>query len=420
MGKKDLKTFRLFSKKNQIFYCYGTSSNKPLSYRNYFELGSCCDMTKKKALNRARGEHIERKTIFRIPNKTIAFRKQSFHELQKKKLPAIHPAIFSPFSSQQLIHSPYKNFNISGKNKISWIKGWELISKREVILPLSLFSMKSKDRIYPMDTTGSASHTDSEQALLNSIYEVVERDAIATSFFQEFSCEQIDITQIDGKETQKIITILRSHDIQCIVLDITSDIKIPTFLCVLHMMFDNKMIFALGASTRFEEVKAINKSLLEAYHTLGVLIETLEASKKNDRLGPLYSEFTPITKRLWWWIEHQNIAKDFIAELSGIKSRPLKMITKKDILDDTIEHLRKKNITQIFTSELNKNIKKDSHYVYKTLIPQLALLPLNSNYEYLYQRRLVGALTPDKKNVKKVLIKHQLPEHFLLSHHPFP
>jgi len=121
-----------------------------------------------------------------------------------------------------------------------WIQGVDLICGEHVWVPYEsvhtdfTVPCHSGSGYFPANTNGLASGNCDAEAIAHALYELVERDAIAL-WYQRAprDCPVVDLDSVDDADAVKLIDRLREVDINIRIWNVTSDIGIPCFHCLI-------------------------------------------------------------------------------------------------------------------------------------------------------------------------------------------
>jgi len=160
-----------------------------------------------------------------------------------------------------------------------WVSGWDLIHQEEVALPLASVLMgRSAHDIDPFfqSSNGLAAGLEFLEALSQSLFEVVERDAITCHhlymqaqniFFPRY---RVKLETITVPTVQGLLTRIENAEIMPILFDCTVDTEIPTYECYLIDLKDPEMIIGRGMGTSFNIEIAMIRSITEAIQARAV------------------------------------------------------------------------------------------------------------------------------------------------------
>lgn len=124
-----------------------------------------------------------------------------------------------------------------------WTTGWDLVSQRDVALPVSMIHMGNRaDRIYDLfafqlTSNGLASGNNLLEAVNAGLFEAIERDAITCwKVWRESSGEQppvVDLETVEHPLVCDLLDRLKAADIATILLDCTIDTDVPVYQAIL-------------------------------------------------------------------------------------------------------------------------------------------------------------------------------------------
>ncbi|MYE35779.1 MAG: TOMM precursor leader peptide-binding protein, partial [Gemmatimonadales bacterium] len=159
---------------------------------------------------------------------------------------AIHPNEVQLFSESQLddagsINAKGHPYNIVPPRldpdaEIDWTPVWSLTQQRHRYLPTSiLYSMPAEERgpaDLIADSNGCAAGNTLEEAILQGFYELAERDAFAIWWYNRLRVPAVDLASFDDEYVAAAPDYYGRHGRDLWMLDVTSDIGIPTFVAL--------------------------------------------------------------------------------------------------------------------------------------------------------------------------------------------
>ena len=286
--------------------------------------------TKTHAIASALMESIERYSS--LPNNSSKRIIQgTYSELSKSYNKVLHPdEVVEP------VQSSYNEGSI-----IDFVKGFELLSNQEILVPAQLVFSRYSARFPSMlafpysHTNGLASGNVLEEAICHALCEVIERDAVSiadlcassipytilqeltklltkmnygiskntstteTNFFDDSSLfQEVDISEVNMFESAKILfDKFAKNGISLLIKDITQeDIGIPTFVASsVEWITDDYGFFALGYGTHVDSRIALIRAITELSQTRAINIQ----GSRDDLTKIHYKENDQIHKRKW-------------------------------------------------------------------------------------------------------------------------
>src|SRR6266516_3397393 len=122
--------------------------------------------------------------------------------------------------------------------EIEWSPVWSLRAARFKYLPTSLlyFFYRGPPAAYQVhaDSNGCAAGNTLEEAIVQGFLELVERDAYAICGYNRLQRAEVDLSNVDDSYIRDLKTQLAETGRRLWVLDVTSDLRIPSFIAISH------------------------------------------------------------------------------------------------------------------------------------------------------------------------------------------
>ncbi|WP_237106092.1 YcaO-like family protein [Nonomuraea sp. MG754425] len=118
----------------------------------------------------------------------------------------------------------------------------------------------------PAISTGLACATSRAEAVLSGLHEAIERDAFMISWLRELPLDRVDLLS-DPSVADVYTARLRRPGLDYHVLDMTRDLGVPAFLCLLLDHRQDPPIACAGGAAHHDPARAVLKALLEAAQT---------------------------------------------------------------------------------------------------------------------------------------------------------
>lgn len=219
------------------------------------------------------GEAIERYcAVYQGYEKSV---KGTYISLKPK---AIHPNACMNFSSAQ--YAQREKFNkdhskifftvpypFDETTNVAWSPVWSLTHNEFKYLPMSYcyfgFSEGSEDRFFYPDSNGNAAGSSLEEAILQGLFELVERDSVGIWWFNRLQRPMVNLSSFREPYFEQLLAFYNSCDRELWVLDITTDLGIPSFAAVSQSKNLSKRDIIFGFGTHFDPTVAISRALTE-------------------------------------------------------------------------------------------------------------------------------------------------------------
>jgi oxazoline/thiazoline synthase len=175
--------------------------------------------------------------------------------------------------------------------KIEWSPVWSLRDQRFRYLPTSLlyFFYGGAEELYHADSNGCAAGNTLQEAIVQGFLELVERDAYAIWWYNRLQREELDLSQFDDSYVHDLRTQLTDAGRRLSVIDITSDLGVPTYVAMLHWMQNGHENIEFGSGAHFDSRIALLRALTELNQFLAIGLMGGRTGEKPslDRVTPL-------------------------------------------------------------------------------------------------------------------------------------
>ncbi|MEM7069055.1 MAG: YcaO-like family protein [Pseudomonadota bacterium] len=155
---------------------------------------------------------------------------------------------------------------------LHWIEGVDLVSEEAVLLPFELvhtdYTVNAPDnaRCFVASTNGLASGNHRTEAIVHGICEVIERDAHTLWELTPTTSKaetRVNLSSITDPSCQWLIQSLQKSGMTVGVWDMTSDVRVATFYC---LIIDDRFggHSGAGAGTHIDASIALSRAITEA------------------------------------------------------------------------------------------------------------------------------------------------------------
>jgi ribosomal protein S12 methylthiotransferase accessory factor len=176
---------------------------------------------------------------------------------------------------------------------IDWTPVWSLTAQEFRYLPTAYcyFGYPLATGAYHClpDSNGNAAGNTLEEAILQGFFEVVERDGVCLWWYNRLRRPGVDLDSLDDPYVQKLRAHYRALERDIWVLDLTSDLAVPTFVAISRARGPSEKIL-VGFGAHFDPKIAIVRALTELNQFL-VMVRTLENSGERSSDEPAVQEW---------------------------------------------------------------------------------------------------------------------------------
>ena len=177
--------------------------------------------------------------------------------------------------------------------KIEWSPVWSLRDRRFKYLPTGLLYFFYGGS--HADSNGCAAGNTREEAIVQGFLELVERDAYAIWWYNRLRRTEVDLGEFDDSYIRDLKTQFTDAGRKVWVLDVTSDLGVPTYVAIMHWVKDGQENIEFGSGAHFDRRIAMLRSLTELSQFLSIGLMGGGSGDKSslDGITPLRLENYP-------------------------------------------------------------------------------------------------------------------------------
>ncbi len=159
--------------------------------------------------------------------------------------------------------------------KMDWSPVWSLRDQRFRYLPTSLLYFfyrggPSPEQIIHADSNGCAAGNTREEAIVQGFLELVERDSYAIWWYNRLKRTEVDLDQFDDAYVRDLKSQLAETGRRVWVIDITSDLGVPSFVAMSHEANNGHDFVEYGSGAHFDPRIALLRALTELNQFLSI------------------------------------------------------------------------------------------------------------------------------------------------------
>jgi oxazoline/thiazoline synthase len=205
---------------------------------------------------------------------------------------AIHPNDCQLFDPRQYpgrdkwnaAHSPFQFVPapLDDDTVLDWTPVWSLTQQRHRLLPTSMLyfgaPVESGQLYVRADSNGNAAGSSLEDAVLQGLLEVVERDAVALWWYNRTQAPEVDLASFGDRWVDELVEVYSRIGREVWVLDVTSDLGIPTMVALSRMVGGRTEAIMFGFGAHLDPLVALRRALTEMNQLVPAVVEAdLEA-----------------------------------------------------------------------------------------------------------------------------------------------
>ena len=172
--------------------------------------------------------------------------------------------------------------------EIEWTPVWSLRDERFKYFPTNLvyfFHKGPGDNQATADSNGCAAGNTLEEAIHQGFLELVERDSYALWWYNRVQRPQVDFSGLDDAYVRELTSQLAATGHKVWMLDITSDLGVPSYVAISHKVHDDHEHLEFGSGSHFDARIAALRALTELNQFLSV--GAMEGDAHGDDGPPL-------------------------------------------------------------------------------------------------------------------------------------
>lgn len=360
------------SSRGNVSELYNFSKNL---YGQFDNLGGAgTSKTKNVALKLAKYESMER-----LAN-TINCRHSVIELGTNLKYQTVNMNIFPPSDNSEL--------NYSENTALNWVETYDYFNHSQKYIPQSYIYLYNEkptwgDQVTSPISTGAALHDNYESAILNGIYEVVERDSISLTWL--LKSINSDVTHLFKKNNKifnnKFLGTVRFYDVSTVPGIIT--------ICA-HARANHskkcKNVLMFCSSINFEDIEQkLTKELISVMFTFA-------NSKKTYDLNTDYHDFMSVDQSGYFMsFDFNDKYFNFFKHVpKKLKPYPIKKnINKTEELKEVLNILKSQNFSLYITDISNREVLDNHYKAVKVVIPEAQPISFIYKNRYLYSNRLI-------------------------------
>lgn len=146
---------------------------------------------------------------------------------------AIDPRDIAPFSEEQFRDSGFPIRQFDPHAETTWLWGVRIASGQPVLVPADVVNGRPPASLIHATSSGAACHSSLHHAVLNGLYEVIERDALMLTWLNQWSRPRVRLADEDP-DPYGVRTAFASLSFRLSHVDVTTDVGVPVMLAVLE------------------------------------------------------------------------------------------------------------------------------------------------------------------------------------------
>jgi oxazoline/thiazoline synthase len=163
-------------------------------------------------------------------------------------------------------HAPPSATPFDRSAQVEWSPVWSLRDQKFRYLPTSVlyfFYAHPSGYYVPADSNGCAAGNTREEAIIQGFLELVERDSYAIWWYNRLQRPEVDLGQFNDPYIHDLKAQLAETGRRLWVLDVTSDLGIPTYVTIAHWADEEREYIEFGSGSHFDPRIAALRAMTE-------------------------------------------------------------------------------------------------------------------------------------------------------------
>jgi ribosomal protein S12 methylthiotransferase accessory factor len=294
-----VKDIRRDTRGPQLFNSYRSGSNQALGARTFdglcsalrqdnggkgvtpidAEVGALCE-----ALERHSGAFHGDEA--RIRGSYTELRDQAIHP---DRCQLLDPRQYENRKAWNAAHSAFQHVvdPFDDNASIDWTPVWSMTAERHRLLPTGMlyYGAPSPSSVRA-DSNGCAAGSSLEDAILQGLLEIVERDAVAVWWYNRLRMPAVDLDSVGDPWIAEVRETYRGLGRELWVLDLTADLGIPVMAAVSRRVGGDREDITFGFGAHLDPAVALRRALTELNQVMPAILDAgpaqLSASKDID------------------------------------------------------------------------------------------------------------------------------------------
>ncbi len=161
--------------------------------------------------------------------------------------------------------------------KVNWTPVWSLTEQRHRLLPTALLYFGAPAGPGPAfayaDSNGNAAGSTLEDAVLQGLLEVVERDAVALWWYNRMQAPGVDLDAFADPWIEELRAVYADLGREIWALDVTSDLRVPTMVALSRWPGGRREGIMFGFGAHLDPRVALRRALSEMNQMLPAIVE---------------------------------------------------------------------------------------------------------------------------------------------------
>jgi ribosomal protein S12 methylthiotransferase accessory factor len=280
---------------------------RAFSRQENFAWGSGASVQRDYALAKAVGESVERycSALFRIEDLPLTTYEQA-------TFPCTVPENFALFGENQYNSEGFPYLPFRRDTPVRWFPGLDAatgqiqyVPAAFIYVPYYFYQGTGDAPITQPISTGLACQASTTEAAISAISEVIERDAFTITWQAMLASPHILLESL-SPANRDLVARFEKAGYSIYLLDITTDVSVPTFLAVLRGDYPDTVPLVVAAATSIDPEVAARKALEEVELTRSYFLRIIKEKARLEP-DPTFSNVISQESHLNYWCDWAHL-----------------------------------------------------------------------------------------------------------------
>lgn len=246
---------------------------------------------------------------------------------------------------------------IKSEENINWVSSYNITKNKTMLIPKDFVFYKNSASFIKSSSNGHAIGNSILEAIIHSIYELVERDLFLNYWHNKSSPVCINISSIDDKDIKKLINSITFLGYKVYIYEMIDNEFLSAYWIYVEGEKENKFSTYSTAGAHKHNITAIKDALKECYFALYAYNNDIIKYKEKAKKMKEKDVRTVNDHPLYYSIEERKSKFDFLKKVSQKNLKPDKeeKIQLVDYFENLIKYVRQ-NYGNIYIVKTTNNI----------------------------------------------------------------
>ena len=308
---------------------------------------------------------------------------------------AVDPARFALFAAAQHADASFPFERFTSETRVSWIRARSLPDGEPALVPAQLVYLAwplrpGEARIGSATSSGLACHATFEEAVLNGLLELLERDAFMITWAARLSLPRLE-WEGDAQLERFARRYLAGTGLSFAALDLSAFWEVPVALGVARSHAPGEAPLGVGAGCAATPQQAVAKALDEAFR-----VRSWARAVRLDGIAPAAEEIRTFEQHVAFYAHEENAGRAAFLD-SSARTRHVSDVPRlegdrvRDRIDAVCRRLRERGSSAYAVDVTAPDVRAAGLRVVKVVAPELCPLDADHHSRFLGGRRLYEA-----------------------------